>query len=80
MKAHSVVNTSPKQFEVKDISSIGSSEITLDYLAHMSNFDKVSFSAKESMLTIPSTYPKVKSNRISLLPIHMGQLDSLLGR
>lgn len=39
-------NTSPKQFEVKDISAIGSSEITLDNLAHMSNFDKVSFSAK----------------------------------
>ena len=46
MKTHSVVNTSPKQFEVKDISTIGSSEITLDNLAHMSNFDKVSFSAK----------------------------------
>ena len=46
MKAHSVVNTSPKQFEVKDISAIGSSEITLDNLPHMSNFDKMSFSAK----------------------------------
>ena len=79
-EAHSVVNTSPKQFEVKDISAIGSSEITLDNLAHMSNFDKVSFSAKVIYVNNPIHVSRDKSNRMSLLSTDMGQLDSLFGK
>ena len=64
MKAHSVVNTSPKQFEVKDISAIGSSEITLDNFVHMSNFDKVSFSAKVIYVNNPIHISEDKSSTI----------------
>ncbi len=53
LKGHLLVHDSPKKFEVKDLSAIGSSNITLNNLADKADFDKVSFPAKVTCVSNP---------------------------